>query len=89
VNQLKGLTMTNLIVALDKAVIQKARIRALKEGTSLEDIVRGYLVQYAQAESSKRPGQGFLDMAKESNANASGASWHRENAYDRADPSAC
>jgi plasmid stability protein len=75
--------MTNLTVALDETVIRKARIRAINEGTSVSAKVREFLAQYAQELPQTSAGQGFLDLARQSNANAQGATWSREDAYER------
>jgi plasmid stability protein len=39
--------MTNLTVSLDEAIVRKARVRAIKEGTSLSAKVREFLTQYS------------------------------------------
>ena len=39
--------MTNLTISLDEAVIRKARIRAIQEGTSVSAKVREFLSRYA------------------------------------------
>ncbi len=41
--------MTNLTIALDEAIVRKARIRAIQEGTSVSAKVRDFLAQYANA----------------------------------------
>jgi plasmid stability protein len=40
-------TMTNLTVSLDEAVVRRARVRAIQEGTSLSAKVREFLIQYS------------------------------------------
>ncbi|MBK7549683.1 MAG: hypothetical protein IPI20_18560 [Rhodoferax sp.] len=39
--------MANLTISLDEAVIRKARIRAIQEGTSVSAKVREFLTRYA------------------------------------------
>lgn len=39
--------MANLTISLDDAVIRKARIRAIQEGTSVSAKVREFLARYA------------------------------------------
>jgi plasmid stability protein len=75
--------MTNLTIALDEVVIRNARIRAIREGTSVSAKVREFLAHYAETESTEAIGQGFLKMARESQANINGAKWTRDDAYDR------
>ena len=40
--------MPNLTIALDEAIIRKARIRAIHEGTSVSAKVREFLAAYVQ-----------------------------------------
>lgn len=79
--------MTNLTIALDEAVVKKARLRAIQEGTSVSAKVRDFLAQYAQEPVALQPaGQGFLDKARKSRANREGVRWTRADAYDRTYP---
>lgn len=39
--------MTNLTVSLDEAIVRKARVRAIQEGTSLSAKVREFLTLYS------------------------------------------
>lgn len=78
--------MTNLTISLDEDIIREARVRAIREGTSLSAKVREFLAQYGQETSSRAAGQGFLDLARQSHANSKGVHWSREDAYDRPYP---
>lgn len=44
--------MTNLTINLDDAIVRKARIRAIEEGTSVSAKVREFLAQYAKVDSA-------------------------------------
>ena len=44
--------MTNLTLSLDDAIVRKARIRAVEEGTSVSAKVREFLAQYAKIDNS-------------------------------------
>jgi len=44
--------MTNLTISLDEAIVRKARIRAIEEGTSVSAKVREFLAQYAKVDSA-------------------------------------
>ena len=46
--------MTNLTITLDEAIVRKARIRAIEEGTSVSAKVREFLAQYAKIDSSSQ-----------------------------------
>ena len=44
--------MTNLTISLDDAIVRKARIRAIEEGTSVSAKVREFLAHYARVDST-------------------------------------
>ena len=44
--------MTNLTISLDDAIVRKARIRAIEEGTSVSAKVREFLAHYAKVDST-------------------------------------
>ncbi len=46
--------MTNLTLSIDDKLLQAARIRAVKEGTSVNDICRKAIEAYAQASDQER-----------------------------------
>lgn len=75
--------MTNLTISLDEAIIRKARVRAIQEGTSVSAKVREFLAQYVQEPAGKSVGQAFLEHAQRSDANHQSATWRRGDAYDR------
>ena len=80
--------MTNLTIALDEAIVKKARIRAIHEGTSISAKVREFLANYAQEGGAQQlAAQSFIDSARRSGANEHGARWSRADAYDRRFPS--
>lgn len=79
--------MTNLTITLDEAIVKKARVRAIQEGTSVSAKVREFLVAYAQGEDRQQAAaQAFIAAARRSQANRNGARWSREDAYDRPYP---
>jgi plasmid stability protein len=80
--------MTNLTIALDEAIVRKARIRAIHEGTSVSAKVREFLSSYAQGSDRQQiAGLAFIDAARRSQANSEGARWTRDDAHDRPYPS--
>ncbi len=76
--------MANLTVVVDSEVLQKARIRALKQGTSVNRLVQRYLEAYAGAGGSPEILAGFLEVAKRSTASSGpeGRTWRREDLYE-------
>jgi plasmid stability protein len=76
--------MTNLTIAIDEAVVRKARVRAINEGTSVSARVREFLADYAQGNDRRRSaGEAFIAAARRSKANSEGSSWSRDDAHDR------
>lgn len=84
--------MSNLTIAVDEHIIKQARMRALQQGTSVSAKVREFLASYAQEGQVQNPqlaaGQAFLAAARSSSANRDGATWSRDDAYDRPYPAA-
>lgn len=79
--------MTNLTISLDESTVRKARVRAIHEGTSVSAKVREFLAEYAQGDNRQTSaGLAFIDAARCSQANISGARWTRDEAYDRPYP---
>ena len=77
--------MTNLTLAIDDALLREARIKALKEDTSVNEICRRAIEQYVGAKSA---GERQAAMLRASFANAlprpagSGPAWEgREALY--------
>lgn len=42
--------MTNLTLSLDSETIKQAKLRAVQDGASLSDVVRGFLRRYSQGQ---------------------------------------
>ncbi|WP_058641369.1 DUF6364 family protein [Pseudacidovorax intermedius] len=79
--------MTNLTLTLDDAIIKKARVRAIQEGTSVSAKVREFLAAYAMGQDQQQAAaEAFIAAAQRSRANTAAASWSREDAYDRPYP---
>lgn len=78
--------MANLTIVIDEAVLKQARLRALEEGTSVNALVRDYLVDYARLRQRQVAAiDRVLEIAAESRAGgeAAGRSWRRDDAHDR------
>lgn len=79
--------MTNLTISLDEAIVRKARVRAIQEGTSVSAKVREFLAAYAQGDDGQQvAAQAFIAAALRSQANREGARWSRDDAHDRPYP---
>lgn len=78
--------MSNLTVTIDDAVLQRARIRALQEGTSVNQVVRRHLEDFAAGEQTATIAlQRFLAGAEASEASSGpgGRSWTRDELHAR------
>jgi hypothetical protein len=77
--------MANLTLTVPDAVLRRARMRALAEGTSVNALVREYLESFAGSESLRAAVESFLDVARGSGASSgqTGRGWTREDAHER------
>jgi hypothetical protein len=78
--------MANLTVAIDPAILRRARVRAAERGTSLNAAVADFLARYAGEDPSTRAIEAFLDLADaaEAGSGSAGRTWTRDELYDRA-----
>lgn len=76
--------VANLTLALDDALLRRARLRAAHENTTVNALVRTYLEQYA-VDERRAAAERFVELARASTA-TDGARWTREDLYaDRLD----
>ncbi len=76
--------MTNLTIAVDEGTLERARIRALEEGTSVNAVLRGYLEEYAGVRRERlEAGRRLLELARNSGAGSGGEGLpKREELYE-------
>lgn len=78
--------MANLTLAIDDALLRRARIRALEQGTSVNAVVRELLAAYADDRAvAGRRRVVALARASVAGSAAPGRSWRREDAYAERD----
>jgi plasmid stability protein len=81
--------MTNLTISLDEEVIREARVRAIREGTSVSAKVREFLQQYASEqpaasrEQQKEAAKKILEMASSHAGGLGGWQFNRDELHDR------
>jgi plasmid stability protein len=77
--------VANLTLNIDAEVLRAARIRALEQGTSVNAIVRDYLVAFAATEPVRESIATVVALARTaaSGSGAKGRSWSREDLHDR------
>jgi len=75
--------VANLTLAIDDALLQRAREAALRENTTVNALVREYLGRYVHARSRRLEAlQRFEDVAAGSHS-ASSAPWTRDELHKR------
>ena len=83
--------MANLTITVDDQVLQRARIRALEQGTSVNAILAERLQAFArEAEAQTRATRSLIALAKENRkargkapAKRRGRRWSREELHER------
>ncbi|MCP4410622.1 MAG: hypothetical protein GY807_23360 [Gammaproteobacteria bacterium] len=79
--------MANLTISVDSDALKRARIRALKENTSVNAILGRYLEDYARLDEvrreRKRAVERLLNFATEHPIDWGRHRWNREDLYDR------
>ena len=84
-----GLAMANLTVTIDDALLRRARIRALEQGTSVNALLRDYLTAYAgSALEQERALADLLALSAAATSRRGAAGWTREELHEREAPPA-
>jgi plasmid stability protein len=74
--------MANLKIVVDEQILQRARIRALQHGTSVNAILRDYLASFAGGDDAGAALAEFHDLAGRFGVTSTGH-WTRDELYDR------
>ena len=74
----------NLTITIDDAVLRRARIRALQQGTSVNALLREFLESYAGSDVEDAARRRLAAMARESTGSSGpgGREWTRSPIYD-------
>lgn len=76
--------MVNLTIAIEEEVLQKARLRALQQGTSVNAVLGGYLRAYAGiGEERQRAVRHLLAMSQRAKTKAPSKRWTRDEVHER------
>lgn len=73
----------NITLSIDDSVISEARRRAETMGTSVNQLVREYLEQFAGKTDPSRDVEEFLRLSRESRGNSHGWKFNREELHER------
>ena len=84
--------MANLTITVDEAVLKRARIKALEQGTSVNAVLSRYLEVYAQGMAAQQRALESLEAIVKEDEQQGGAerasrrggrTWRRDDLYDR------
>jgi len=76
--------MKNITLAMDETLLDEVRVAAAKKGTTVNAMVRGYLMSVAKLEDRKeRARRRIRELAEKSTAEVGPITWKREDLYDR------
>lgn len=75
--------MANLTLSVDDDILQKAREAALREHTSVNALVREYLIRYVDAKSRRLEAIDALDELAARNQSHSTEAWSRDELHRR------
>ncbi|MEM7019610.1 MAG: hypothetical protein AAF512_20025 [Pseudomonadota bacterium] len=76
--------MANLTITIEDRLLQKARLRALEQGTSVNALLRDYLERYAgEPEPYRQATEQILQLASSTEASGEGQRWTRDSLYER------
>lgn len=75
----------NLTLAIDADLLQRARIRAVREGRSVNAVVRDYLSAYAGSDEVADARQRLVELSRSSSSGSGGAGrrWTRDDLHER------
>lgn len=75
---------TNVTLSLEEDLLRRARMRALERGTSVNEVIRRHLEEFAGEDRRARAMDRFLARAARSTAGTPGMTrtWTRDELYD-------
>jgi len=75
--------VANLTLAIDDETLQRARIRAIQHGTSVNELVRIYLERFAGDASGSMGQIAKLSEVWAGSSGPEGRTWTRDDLHDR------
>ena len=74
----------NLTISVDDSLLERARQLASRRGTSVQELIRGYLEMIAGRASGEAAGRELLDLMQSDGGHSGGRRFRREEAYEDA-----
>jgi hypothetical protein len=83
--EMKEKPMTTVTIRVDDKVIQRAQMRAVEQGTSVNALLTAYLQRYADTRETANAVSAFTKLAKESASSSGnlGRTWTRDELHER------
>jgi hypothetical protein len=78
-----NLTLANLTLAIDDALLQRARQEALRNNTSVNALVREFLGSYVDARSRRLEALARFEAVASGSASSSASPWSRDSLHER------
>ena len=76
--------MTKLTISVDERTLQRARIKAQEQGTSVNDLLCEYLEDFAgQPNAREEAVQSLLKLSREAKAYRGDRTWTRDELHER------
>ena len=77
--------MANLTVTISADVLQRARLRAMQQGTSVNALIRSYLEAFADTDRAAESRRTLVDLSVRttSGSGSNGRIWTRDELHDR------
>jgi plasmid stability protein len=76
--------MSNLTITVDEETVRKARIRAVTEGTSVNEVLRSFLESYAGVKAKQAAAlRDVIEIARQSKSRQLGQRWTRDELHNR------
>jgi predicted transcriptional regulator len=75
--------MANLTIAIDDALLQRAREAAVRENTSVNALVRDFLYRYVDARSQRLQALERFEAVAAASGSRSQEPWNRESLHQR------
>jgi plasmid stability protein len=80
----QGGSVANVTLALDDALLRKARVKAVHENTSVNAVIRGFLTRWVDDEGERAAAVERLRAALDASVyDSGGASWTRAELHER------
>jgi len=76
--------MSNLTISIDEEVLKLARIKALKQGTSVNAVLRDYLESYSGSRQIQEDSiKDLLTLSQNAQSRSNGKKWSRDELHTR------